>query len=129
MKLLIDTHIFLWFISGDSKLSQAHKQAISSPGNDVFLSPIAIWETVVKYQLGKLQLPQRPEIFLPAQRMRHGISSLPLDESSVARLGSLEPHHRDPFDRMMICQAIEHGMSIITVDAAFTKYPVPILSV
>ena len=128
MKLLLDTHIFLWFISGDAKLSQVHRLAICDPANQVFLSVIAIWESTVKYQLGKLLLPQQPELYLPAQRERHGISSLALDEPSVSRLGGLPPHHRDPFDRMMICQAIEHGMSIITVDALLAKYPVAILS-
>jgi PIN domain nuclease of toxin-antitoxin system len=124
VKLLLDTHIFLWFISGDAKLPHAEREAICDPTNEVFLSVIAIWEATVKYQLGKLPLPQPPEIYLPGQRERHGISSLALDERSVSRLGALPLHHRDPFDRMMICQAIEHGMSFITVDPVIAKYPV-----
>lgn len=124
MKLLLDTHIFLWFISGDNKLRQDMRKAIEDAANEVYLSPISIWEAMVKYQLGKLPLPQPPEIYLPLQRQKHSIASLPLDELSVIQLAKLPPIHRDPFDRMLICQAIQHNLNVLTVDHIFPNYPV-----
>ncbi len=74
-------------------------------------------EAIVKYQLGKLPLPETPEIYLPKQRNLHQISSLALDESSVSQLAILPLLHRDPFDRMLICQALQNGLTIATIDA------------
>lgn len=128
MRLLLDTHIFLWFISGDNRLSDDHRDRIQDPGNEVWLSVASLWEIIIKYQLGKLPLPQSPESYIPFQRQRHLIASLPLDEASVAQLAKLPPIHRDPFDRMLICQALEHGMTIVTVDHIFPSYPVTILN-
>jgi len=126
MKLLLDTHIFLWFISGDTRLPEVMCDSIRNPENDVYLSVVSLWETIVKYQLGKLPLPQPPEKYLPLQRERHQIFSLSLDEASVTHLAKLPSVHRDPFDRMLICQAIEHGMMIVTVDDVFGSYPVSV---
>ena len=122
MNLLLDTHVFLWFISGDNKLPVAWRTAISDQVNQVFLSVVSIWEASIKFQIGKLPLPGSPGSYLPVQRARHGISSLSLDENSVSRLAALPMHHRDPFDRMLICQALEHGLTMVTVDAAITRY-------
>jgi PIN domain nuclease of toxin-antitoxin system len=126
MKFLLDTHIFLWFISGDDRLAPALQATIRDPGNEVYLSAISIWEAVVKYQLGKLPLPSAPDRYLPLQRERHQILSLSLDEASVAHLSKLPAVHRDPFDRMLICQAIEHGLMMMTVDDVFDQYPVAV---
>jgi len=79
---------------------------------------------MIKHQLGKLPLPEQPGQYLPEQRRRHAISSLPVDEASVARLAGLPPLHRDPFDRLLVCQALEHGLTLITVDDAVRAYPV-----
>lgn len=103
MKLLLDTHIFLYFISGDSRLSLSFRDAIRNPDNDVYLSVVSVWEAIIKYQLGKLLLPESPEIYLPKQRTRHQTMSLPVDEESVAQLAKLPQLHRDPFDRLLIC--------------------------
>ena len=127
MKLLLDTHIFLWFISGDTRLPDDFRDAIQDTNNAVYLSVVSLWEIIVKYQLGKLPLPQAPESYIPTQRQQHAIASLPLDEMSVTQLTKLPSVHRDPFDRMMICQAIEHQMTIVTVDHVFPSYPVTIL--
>jgi PIN domain nuclease of toxin-antitoxin system len=127
MKILLDTCIFLWFISGDRRLSNPVRETICDSNNDVFLSTISIWESIVKYQLGKLPLPESPEVYLPAQRKLHHISSLSLDEASVAQLSILPSVHRDPFDRMLICQALEHNMALATVDDHIRSYPVTTL--
>ncbi len=86
-----------------------------------------MWEILVKYPLGKLPLPQPPETYLPLQRDRHMIESLQLDEASVRHLAKLPPLHRDPFDRMLICQALEHNLVIATVDVAIRSYSVRVL--
>ncbi|MBE9198661.1 MULTISPECIES: type II toxin-antitoxin system VapC family toxin [unclassified Nodularia (in: cyanobacteria)] len=127
MKLLLDTHIFLWFISGDQKLPIHLQNSIRDLNNEVYLSCISVWEATVKYQLGKLPLPESPEIYLPKQRQQHLISSLNLDEQSIAQLVNLPLLHRDPFDRILICQALQHDMTIVTVDSAIRAYSVNIL--
>jgi PIN domain nuclease of toxin-antitoxin system len=127
MRILLDTHIFLWFISGDRQLSQKFQDAIRNADNEVYLSAISIWEVIVKYQLGKLSLPESPEIYLPKQRELHQISSLAFDEMSVIQLAKLPPLHRDPFDRMLVCQALQHNLTIATVDPIVRDYPVVIL--
>jgi PIN domain nuclease of toxin-antitoxin system len=127
MRLLLDTHAFLWFIAGDRRLPETWRAAIQDPENEVFLSAVSLWETIVKHQLGKLPLPEPPASYLPRQRDRHRIASLALDEPSVARLADLPALHRDPFDRMIICQALQNGLSIATLDDAIMGYDVPIL--
>ncbi len=127
MKILLDTHIFLWFISGDSRLSKELRDVICDLDNEIYLSVVSVWESIVKYQLGKLPLPDSPETYLPKQRDLHQITSLDLDESSVAQLAKLQPLHRDPFDRMLICQALQNELTIATVDAAIRAYPVSII--
>ncbi|MFB2972528.1 type II toxin-antitoxin system VapC family toxin [Aerosakkonema sp. BLCC-F183] len=127
MKILLDTHIFLWFISGDHKLSTDIRNAIRDRDNEVYLSVISIWEAIVKYQLGKLPLPEHPETYLPKQRDLHQIVSLALDESTVIQLAKLPPLHRDPFDRMLICQALQNGLTMATVDPAVRAYSVSVI--
>lgn len=127
MRLLLDTHVFLWFISADPRLPEKWCDAIRDFENEVCLSVVSIWEAMVKYALGKLPLPHPPERYLPTQRVQHQMTSLPLDEASVCHLSTLPSVHRDPFDRMLVCQAIEHVLTIVTVDPVFEAYPAPIL--
>jgi PIN domain nuclease of toxin-antitoxin system len=123
MRLLLDTHIFLWFLNGDPQLSNQFRDRIQDPNNEVFLSVVSVWEATIKYQLGKLPLPESPEIYLPRQRVIHLIESLPIDEETIAQLIGLPPIHRDPFDRLLICQAIQHNLAIVSVDSAICQYP------
>jgi PIN domain nuclease of toxin-antitoxin system len=127
MKILLDTHIFLWFISGDTKLPTDVRDAICDLDNEIYLSAVSIWEAIVKYQLGKLSLPEPPETYLLKQRDLHQISSLALDESSVVQLANLPPLHRDPFDRILVCQALQNSLTIATVDAAVRAYSISVL--
>jgi len=128
MRLLLDTHVFLWFISRDERLPDSMRESIRNPNNEVYLSVVSLWEAIIKYQIGRLPLPQSPESYLPIQREQHQISSLSLDEASVSQLVNLPAIHRDPFDRMLICQAIEHGLTIVTVDDVICSYPAPVLT-
>jgi PIN domain nuclease of toxin-antitoxin system len=97
---------------------------IRDTSNDVYLSVVSLWEIIVKYQIGKLPLPEPPQSYVPRQRERHLIASLSLGETSVTRLAELPPLHRDPFDRMLICQALESNLTIVTVDEAIQAYAV-----
>lgn len=124
MRILLDTHIFLWFINGDQKLAKDIRDSICNLDNEVYLSAISVWEATVKYQLGKLPLPEHPATYLPKQRDRHQIDSLALDESSVVQLAQLPSLHRDPFDRMLICQALQNDLTIATVDSKVRAYSV-----
>jgi PIN domain nuclease of toxin-antitoxin system len=127
MKILLDTHIFLWFISGDSRLSADIRDKIRNTDNEVYLSVVSVWESIIKHQLGKLPLPEPPETYLPKQRDLHQIVSLFVDEKNVAQLAKLPPLHRDPFARMLICQALQNGLAIATVDAVIRTYSVSLL--
>lgn len=127
MKLLLDTHIFLWFITADARLSKLFRDAIQNPNNEVFLSVVSLWEITVKYKLGKLPLPQSPDAYIPAQRRKHQIKSLPLHETSVKELVNLPALHRDPFDRILICQALASNLTIVTVDSQIQSYAVSYL--
>lgn len=128
MRILLDTHVFLWFISGDDRLPLPVKESIRHPENEVYLSVASVWEAVIKYQLGRLPLPEPPETYLPRQRERHQIASLTIDEASVAQLAELPPLHRDPFDRMLVAQAQQHGLTVATVDPLVQRYAVPVIA-
>jgi len=124
MRLLLDTHVFLWFITGDSRLPEPFKEAILDTENEVLLSVASFWEIVVKNQLGKLPLPESPGTYIPKERELHQILSLPILESDFVQLSSLPLIHRDPFDRILICQAIANELTIVTVDPIIKSYGV-----
>ena len=120
--------LFLWFISGDTRLSESLKIIICDSNNEVYLSVVSIWEAIIKCSLGKLPLPEPPEIYLPKQRkLSNLINTLPVDGESVAQLSTLSPFHRDPFDRMLVCKALQHNLTIVTVDNAIRAYPVSVI--
>ena len=123
LRLLLDTHIFLWFVVGDSKLPARMRDAIVDPENEIFLSVVSLWEIIIKHALGHLPLPQPPEIYVPTQREFFSIESLSVDEGSVFQVAKLPPLHRDPFDRLLIGQAIEHNLRLVTADMSIRTYP------
>jgi len=127
MKLLLDTHVFLWYISADPRLPLGHRAAIQDATNEVFLSAASVWETVIKYGLGKLALPAPPEEYLPRQRERHQIASLTIEEAAMTHLAKLPSLHRDPFDRILVAQALQHDLTVLTVDNAVKAYPIKVL--
>lgn len=128
MRLLLDTHIFLWLISGDSRLSDNFADAITDPANDVFLSAASVWEIIIKSDLGKLPLPDAPGRYIPKQRKLHQIGSLPISETSLGNLSGLPRLHRDPFDRLLISQTLAEDITFVTVDPAILQYAIPVLS-
>lgn len=123
MRLLLDTCTFLWIAGGDQALSPTARRLFAAPENEVFLSAVSAWEIAVKHQLGRLALADRPDRFVAAQREAHAIEPLPLDEESALQMARLPALHRDPFDRLLVCQAIVHGLTLLTPDPLIAQYP------
>ncbi|MGI8746130.1 MAG: type II toxin-antitoxin system VapC family toxin [Bryobacteraceae bacterium] len=125
MNILLDTCAFLWIILDEKQVSSAALRLFKDPANEVFLSAVSSWEIALKHSIGKLPLPGRsPGGFISEQRKAHGIETLPLEEEASLYVPLLPKLHTDPFDRMLICQSIVHGLTILTPDHLITQYPV-----
>ena len=127
MKLLLDTCTFLWIAADSRKLSAVARGAFLDLDNERYLSASSAWEIAIKHALGRLRLPKRPELYIPAIREASGIDALPIDEESALRVARLPALHSDPFDRMLVAQAIVHGMTILTPDEEVAQYPARVL--
>lgn len=123
MRLLIDSHVFLWWSEMAPALSPAIRGAISDPANEVFISIAALWELVIKTSSGKLTLPDDLETMVATQRF----SILAISFAHLRRNATLPWHHRDPFDRIMIAQGLAEGIPIATADRRFSAYGVQIV--
>jgi PIN domain nuclease of toxin-antitoxin system len=121
MKLLWDTHTFIWLILGDEKLSEQAKIEIENPENDHYLSIASLWEIGIKVKLGKLEILQPFENIIN-DVTKNGINILPINFNHLVENMSLELHHRDPFDRLIISQSKAENMFIISKDEIFDKY-------
>ncbi|MBT6146729.1 MAG: type II toxin-antitoxin system VapC family toxin [Gemmatimonadetes bacterium] len=122
MKLLVDTHAFLWAIHGDARLSRGGREAYLDRRNDLFLSAASIWEIGIKVSLGKLEMVSGWIDTIRHEMDVSGVRLLPIETDHCARLASLPFHHRDPFDRILIAQALVGGMSIVTADRKLAAY-------
>ncbi len=120
----MDTCTFLWLIRGDRALSKTARSAILDTTNEAYLSVVSAWEIGVKYGLGKLQLPLPPEVLVARERQRHELESLPLVEGAALTASSLPLHHRDPFDRLLLGQAIHEGLTLLSPDTLLEPYGV-----
>ncbi len=127
MRLLLDTCTFLWEATNPRRVPDSIRKLFTDPDNELYLSAVSSWEIAVKHSQGRLPLPAPPEKFIPDSRRAYGLESLPLDEETVLHVGRLPKLHADPFDRMLICQAIVHGLAILTPDPLITQYPVRVL--
>lgn len=124
MKLLLDTCTFLWAVDDVSRLSSTARSLMVDPQHDVYVSAVSAWEIAVKQASRSLILSEPAHTFVPKYRQAHGFIDLPLDEASALHVGRLPTPHRDPFDRMLVCQAIAHSLTIVTPDAHIAQYPV-----
>lgn len=124
MKLLLDTCTFLWAVDEVGQLSATARSLIIASENDVYLSAISVWEIAVKQANGRLVLSEPAHVYIPKYRDAHGFLELPLDEAAALHVGRLPTPHRDPFDRMLVCQAIAHSLTIVTPDTQILQYPV-----
>jgi PIN domain nuclease of toxin-antitoxin system len=127
VKLLLDTHVWLWFVHGDDALPRSFLDAIRDPGNSVALSVVSAWEVQIKATLGKLQLQRPIDTFLDDAVLRFDLLDVSLRH--IRALGALPPHHRDPFDRMLVAQAIADGLTIATVDPLVRTYGIDCLAI
>lgn len=123
MKLLLDTCTFLWISGGGRQLPPHVATLYQSPDNEVYLSAASVWEIAVKHGSGRLPLPAPPHQLVPAERQRLGIAPLAIDEEAALHISKLPAIHRDPFDRLLVAQAIVHGLMILTPDPLITQYP------
>ena len=124
MKLLLDTHAFLWWITDDPQLSTKARELISDSHNTMYWSAASSWEVSIKYALGRLPLPETPEQFLPVELGNNRIESLSVIDAHAFQAGRLPRHHGDPFDRMLVCQALIHGLVLLTPDEMIRQYPI-----
>ena len=125
--MLLDTHVWLWWLSDPERLGAQARQVIQNPDNAILLSAVSSWEIAIKCALGKLQLPEPPESFVPKRLARDDIRPLPIQHTHALRVSSLPLHHSDPFDRLLIAQAQIEDIPIITADPLFKSYDVGIL--
>lgn len=124
MKLLLDTHCWLWWLNEPQKLISSMQQAIAEPENELFLSVASIWEIAIKVAIGKLVIPQPLSQLVAEQLLLDRINTLDIRMIHVLKIEELPLHHPDPFDRILIAQAICENLTIITGDKKFVAYPV-----
>lgn len=124
MKLLLDTHCFLWFISGDLRLPAYARCLIAETSNERFLSVASLWEMAIKSSMGKLVIPEPLTAFVQDHVWSNAIDLLAIDAHHLDVLRGLPFFHKDPFDRLLVAQAIAEGMTILSVDQCFSAYPV-----
>jgi PIN domain nuclease of toxin-antitoxin system len=124
VRLLLDTHTLLWFYLGDPQLSATARSLIEDPANEKLVSPASYWELAIKIGLGKYTLTESYEDFIQHAIFDNGFLILPIEPRHTAILVSLPPHHKDPFDRLLVAQAMVEGIPIVIVDPALDPYPI-----
>jgi len=124
MKLLLDTHTFLWFIMGNSKLSTTARNYIEDTSNDKYISIVSLWEIAIKNSIGKLNLSGSFASVISSQIQLNGFEILDISFQHLVLVSSLPFHHRDPFDRLIISQSIVDFMPILGTDLLFDLYPI-----
>ena len=127
MKALLDTHAFLWWISDDPRLSEKAKEIIADGRNELFFSAASGWELSIKAGLGRLEIPEDLQRFIFDQLSRNAIQVLPIYLSHALHAGSLPVHHRDPFDRILVSQAILEQIPLLSADPQISHYPVEVV--
>jgi len=125
MKVLLDTHAFIWAITDERRLSPRARRLIAS--SELWWSVVSLWEAIQKAQVGKLSLPLPAGPFLTGELSSNHVRLLPVSLSHVLRVEELPLHHRDPFDRLLIAQSIEEKWPIVTADPWFSRYPVDVI--
>lgn len=123
---LLDTCVALWYFNGSDAISAELKHTLRDRRHELYLSDVSVLEVVIKNRLGKLPMPQPPSRLLPPLARKHGLENLPLTATAIYRLELLPDLHRDPFDRLLIAQALTHHLTLVTPDPLIHGYPVPI---
>jgi PIN domain nuclease of toxin-antitoxin system len=127
MKLILDTHTFIWWANEPEKLSEKALTACQDNSNTLILSVVSVWEMQIKMQLGKLKIRRPIEKLIKTQQQANGLQVLPIELAHVLSLSGLPSHHKDPFDRLLITQANVEGAILVSVDLVFSSYSVKVL--
>lgn len=127
MRILLDTHTFLWWNEASPRLSKKALVLLADPANTLLLSVVSAWELVLKTQTGKLRLPEPPSVYVPTRMAHYAMAALPVTLAHVLAAESLPLHHRDPFDRLLIAQATIEGVPIVTADPDFRRYAIKVV--
>lgn len=126
MTLLLDTHAFLWFASGDRRLSRRARRAMEAARAELHISAASVWEMAIKASLGRLVLPASVDRYI-AEKIAEGYRLTPVTWAQAAAVQQLPLHHRDPFDRLLVAQALAQGQPIVTRDRIFRRYGVDVI--
>jgi PIN domain nuclease of toxin-antitoxin system len=127
VRLLLDTHAFLWWLTDDEQLSPRAKRVIRDGNNQVFFSVASAWEIAIKAKLGRVTLPEDPERFIPDQLEVNAFEVLPVRLPHALRVASLPGVHADPFDRLLVAQALVEDLTVVSKDRRLGRYPVRVL--
>lgn len=127
MRLLVDTHVWLWWLSEPSRLNSEALARLEDPNSVVLISAASVWEIVIKHSLGKLELPTAPEEFVPIAMAADGMAGLAIEHAHVLQVGQLPPLHRDPFDRLLVAQCQVESVPIMTADPLLLAYDIEVL--
>ena len=127
MRILLDTHAFLWWNEANPALSKRAYGLLANPRNALVLSVVSAWEMVLKTQAGKLRLPELPSVYIPTRAAHYGMEVLPVSLPHVLAAESLPHHHRDPFDRLLVAQAGVERIPILSADPQIRQYPVEVV--
>lgn len=127
MKLLLDTHAFLWWVSDDARLSRRALGAIADDRNEVLFSTVSAWELMIKSSLGRVEFGEPAEDFIPRELGNSAFDVLPVYLRHVLAMPSLPEIHRDPFDRLLVAQAVAEGAALVSADRKMHKYPAEIV--
>ena len=127
LAVLLDTHVFLWINASPQRLSDSVRSMIVDPAQDVLFSAVSSWEISIKYATGRLNLPEPPVGYVPSRIASANLTAIAIEHSHTLQAGALPMHHRDPFDRLLIAQARELGVPLLTSDMSFDQYEVEII--
>jgi PIN domain nuclease of toxin-antitoxin system len=127
VRFLLDTHTLLWLLAGSERVSEQTREVLADPRNAVFVSVVCAWEIAIKVALGKLEVPPDVRSWLPAEIVASRLATLPITLDHALAVEHLPPHHTDPFDRLLIAQAIAENLTIVTGDAQFERYEVRVI--
>jgi len=127
VRILLDTHVWLWWLTEPERLPLKIREALESSANQLWFSVASSWEIAIKYAAGKLPLPEEPADFVPKRLMRDGVETLAIEHRHAQQVARLPAHHHDPFDRLLIAQGQLEKIPIATVDPKFAKYEVKII--
>lgn len=127
MRILLDTHCWLWSLSASKRLDEQARAIITDHANTIYLSAVSAWKIAIKYSAGKLPLPEAPDFYVPSRMRAQDIESLPIEHAHALKVAHLPFHHRDPFDRLLIAQAMVENLSLMTIDPVIKKYNVDLI--